>query len=674
MAAVEHEDLAIEEFTWDPEYDLFPAEQAACDGDVSTLGKNAKLRCEADKMGKALLQTWYEARQTDIATKIMPLFDADGVHIGPVHATTFNDLYKWTMAPVIHKLETFKSNGRVLVTFGIDLRDEIMRSDLLASYNAGMASGNKADRVLENEILAALKGLEKRAFDREVFTSILKDGRAALAGSIDIDSICGPVGAPRTLVEAGGVKELDEKYEHPLGDDSVSICFYFNPDAAYDTGGKERGVHFIEATGPWNKVSWLETSLMQCVYEAKLRYDLRVKRQKTYDEWLHGALLRCAKSVAFTRLIQAEAPATPILPALFTGRRTGGLLFLLLQNLFLADHFTQVGPTFSPPPAPVKLVDIADKTPCLGTSSCDSWFILTRKLSLPCLNPSGTHAHELSMVTSTLFPELDQNELKLPITQIIGHYLYSELVQKKAGGPMPMLPDTLGTRAFMKAAKYVTLPGGAPFLSVINSARQDSGELPAFKANMLEFGYRGGMMASEIDSTASLVEAASLGYGSFGAGGFFGDAEKVWGRKDVPSNTMAVKAVRVVYTGPVPAGIPYMHAHRGNAVVGYPIKIGDPKDAAHPALGGKLSLDKNLPAEMLAPIVEYAKTMYPAHDLEHGEIADTIPLSRLFDMTTPTGVPAQGGGRRKTRKRAGQYGGKRATRARRNKRTTRTRA
>jgi len=659
------------EFTWEPEYDLAAAEQTICGGNVAALEKNQKLRCQADINGKELLQTWYKARQADIAT-VMDLFDSEGVYKRPIHATTFSDLYKWTMAPVIHKLETYKPDERICVTFGIDLRDESMRADLLASFNAGQASGRNEDRVLENKIWAALKGLESRPFDREVFTSILKDTRASLEPLIDVDAICGPSGGPpRMLVEAGGVKPLDARHTHSIDDDKVSVTFYYNPDAEYVPGGAEKGVHFIEATGPWHKVSWLETSLMQCVYEAKLRFDLETKTHKTYDQWLHGALLRCAKSVAFTRLVQASAPspAAVIKPALFTGRRTGGLLFLLLQNLFFADHFTQIGPTYNPHAEEPKTVEIATRTPCLGTSSCDSWYILTRMLNLPCLNPAGTHAHELSMVTSTLFPQLDQNELRLPITQIVGHYLYSELVQKKTGGPMPMLPDTLGTRAFMKAAKYITLPDGAPFLSIINSARQDSGELPAFKANMAEFGYMGGMMASEIDTTGTLVEAAELGYSSFGAGGFFGDSEKVWGRKDASSNSMAVKAVRVVYKGAAPAGIPYIQAHP-EGVVGYPIKIGDPKNAASPVLGAKLSLDKNLPSAVLGPIVEYAKTMYPAHDLAHGAVAGAKPLSELFMLEKSTGALV--GGRRKTRKSRG----KRSTRKSggfRNKRATHVR-
>ena len=91
---------------------------------------------------------------------------------------------------------------------------------------------------------------------------------------------------------------------------------------------------------------------------------------------------------------------------------------------------------------------------------------------------------------------------------------------------MPMLPDTLGTRTFLRAASSITLPAekNATFLSKITSARQDSGKLSNFIENIKDFGYTGGKMASEIDTTATLLEAATLKYGSFGAGGFFGDS------------------------------------------------------------------------------------------------------------------------------------------------------
>jgi hypothetical protein len=263
-------------------------------------------------------------------------------------------------------------------------------------------------------------------------------------------------------------------------------------------------------------------------------------------------------------------------------------------------------------------------------------------MGLPCLNPVGTHAHELSMVTSALYPHIDQNKYSLPLTQIIGHYLYYELVWKKTGGASPMLPDTLGTRAFMKAANLIKInvPVKAAdgsvvknadgsiviepkkYIDVVQLARQDSGKLPDFKQNMIEFGYFtpegaskvvGGMpnsmMASEIDTTDSLLQAFKNGYNSFGAGGFFGDSIKVWGNPNEKSNSMAVKAVRVVYEDNTErdySSIVYIRKN-GNTITGYPIKIGDPDTLLEPTVKeGKLSLDKNLTSAELAGVKGYA--------------------------------------------------------------------
>jgi hypothetical protein len=232
------------------------------------------------------------------------------------------------------------------------------------------------------------------------------------------------------------------------------------------------------------------------------------------------------------------------------------------------------------------------------------------------------------MVLSVLFPHLDQNKFNVPITQIIGHYLYYELVWKKTRGPMPMLPDTLGTRAFMKAANLITIEIDGiqhKFLDVIQSARQDSGNLLDFLRNMIEFGYfntdgsskivaglPNSMMASEIDTTKTLMEAFKACYGTFGAGGFFGDSKKPWGNSDAKSYSMAVKAVRVSYRDNSLTsywGIPYMKRSWWNwyVITGYPIKIGDPEERLGATLKeGKLSLDKNLPKSVLRAIKAWA--------------------------------------------------------------------
>jgi hypothetical protein len=55
-----------------------------------------------------------------------------------------------------------------------------------------------------------------------------------------------------------------------------------------------------------------------------------------------------------------------------------------------------------------------------------------------------------------------------------------------------------------------------------------------------------GMMASEIDDKGSMKCAHSLGYGTYGTGGYMGDSEKAWSTTETKfSASMAVKAVRV---------------------------------------------------------------------------------------------------------------------------------
>ena len=224
------------------------------------------------------------------------------------------------------------------------------------------------------------------------------------------------------------------------------------------------------------------------------------------------------------------------------------------------------------------------------------------------------------MVISVLFPYFDKNKFFLPLTQIIGHYLYRKLSAEPRPTPsglvmFPMLPDTLGTAAFMKAANWVKMSDGKSFITLINSARQDSGKLENFKILMQNWGYQGGMMASEIDDAETLSLAAESGYTTCGAGGFYGDSVKVWNTdKKYHPPSMAVKVVKVEYC--IHKGeehlyrelyFPHINISYNNDdtfhVKGFPIKVGDPENMDNAALAeGKLSLDKTLPADLIEAI------------------------------------------------------------------------
>jgi hypothetical protein len=92
-----------------------------------------------------------------------------------IPATAFNDLYKWTMMPVMRELEK-KENARkkdnknneessIIVTFGVDLRDQTMKNQIIN------------DQELRKEIVRQLKIMGKRKFSMDDFNCCV-----ALAG------------------------------------------------------------------------------------------------------------------------------------------------------------------------------------------------------------------------------------------------------------------------------------------------------------------------------------------------------------------------------------------------------------------------------------------------------------------------------------------------------------
>jgi hypothetical protein len=631
-----------------------------------------KLKVLAIHRGVNLYTRWIDARKP-LIDKILSNFDAEGNLLPGANpalssATWFNDLYKWTMLRImIFIVEQAKFAGSpVMVKFQVDIRESSVRDAIIHSANED----------LREAIIAALNGLTTRKFSRSVFENVNRS-KGGILTSEDIDKVCGPVQSPRTLVQ-----RVDLAPSGPLLNDGVVVRFYKDERLTYDLpefdangepippkprvdkSGKliEPGLWIIEAEGPWHLVTWLETSMMQAVYEAYHKWDLKKKAEKKVDlenapkegvpeeeeeekeeekkekrkeaikvqtaieyrTWLSTALLRCACSVAYTQILQSMGGPTP---ALFTGRRTGGLPFLILQNLFFIDHFKQAMGLAAPVPTRGLFSD--EGTPCLGTSSVDAQQYLdmltlikaepTEKLpppQKPVLSTAGTHAHELSMVLSVLYHELDVNEHKLPFSQVLGHYLYKELVLPKTSGPLPMLPDTLGTPSFVAAASLL-VDGAKTFLGHVKSGRQDSGNMVDFKNVMRLIMYEAGCMASEIEDTLTLLQAFFLEYNTFGAGGFFGDSNKAWDSKGT-NISMAVKVVRVMchlMKGTALAdfkGKPFPHIKvEGNICTGYPIKTGDAKDMNDPKeimSMSKFSVDKTLPVKIIRDMKEWAIT------------------------------------------------------------------
>jgi hypothetical protein len=592
-----------------------------------------KIRGYALKEGRRLYSRWLKDRRVMIA-QILSNFDDYG-NVKPDistdnalffnSATWFNDLYKWTMYPVMRFIEQqAKFKGRPIhVKFQVDIREPKVRKAL-------------NEKTLHNAVFEALQKLTKRTFERDVFEQVSKE-KGNIISKEDIDELC--YTDKDKKIKRCLVQSVSDKQDAPVPVNGVVIRCFYRDDLYYDVpkekeGGLlekvgEPGLLVIEAEGPWHLVTWLETSMMQCVYETYHKYNLATDNVY-YNTWLSKALLRCATSVAYTRIMQICGGPTP---ALFTGRRTGGLPFLILQNLFFIDHFKQFLPPASSKPTIGLYSELTEATACLGTSSVDAVLFLRTQLLEPdngetrelmkkddpkksnVLPFVGTHAHELSMVLSVLYHNLDVNPLQLPFSQVLGHYLYEELVRKKTLGPLPMLSDTLGTPAFVLAASILLL-NNYVFLSFVNSARQDSGDLVDFETILDTIGYKGGCMASEIDDTATLLKSSLLTkYKTFGAGGYFGDSNKVFDENGI-NISMAVKVVRVecVYDGEplqsLPSHIKFsINVDGGNVCIGYPIKTGDSTDVFDiegRQQIGKFSADKTLPDKELIAMKKYA--------------------------------------------------------------------
>lgn len=454
----------------------------------------------------------------------------------------FNDYYKFSMLPVIRALER-DAGGDVHVVFALNVRSSADRAALDDDARRG---GPLLARVAR-----ALHALRARVFARDD-PALLEDGAGCDARALD--ALCGEAGEPaRPLVDAVCVRAPDDDALQPSpstsarpgrgrADGRVVLC-------AYVRGGR---LH-VEAGGPWHRVTMVETPLMQAVYAALLD-QRRVARGEPRARWLARALCRCARAVDAVNSSGLRA-------ALFAGRRCAGLDWLVLQNAYCAAHLRRP----------------------LGTSSvsASAWL---RARALPSLQPAGTHAHELSLVLAALQPGLDELAGGCVATQCLGHALYLALGRPRGDARppdrhalMPLLSDTLRTRAFLETARAVHLPAaegggarayhaahrGVSVLGACGGARHDSGDPRAFRDRVLaavaadaassdraaEAGAakrvppasaaEGGapaaaaarpfvLLASDVGSMADLEAVRAAGFDALGAGGFFGESEGAW--------------------------------------------------------------------------------------------------------------------------------------------------
>jgi len=487
--------------------------------------------------GAAEIQQFLDQNRAEVAKALSRFGPAGELESGePLPASCFNDFYKWTMLPVVRAAE--RASGGVRCTFSVNIRDKGYRQQLYDS-----AVGASSPDLFE-DVKRRLRGLTERVFDRALFEQCARDCQLPHWGADALDAVCGPARAPRALVQEFRADAGCRAPAAPEAQDSVLVQVFVARDEKL-----EQDRVYIEATGPWHRVTWLETSMMQVVYECLLRDRMRqrygVSRSPSgawddgawFADWLAEAMCRCARSVQ-------AAQESGMRGALFTGRRTGGLSLMVLQGLYVQQAF--------------RAPDGASML--LGSSSVTSRYLSLAAGVDPARVPAcaGTHAHELQMTMAAILGDLD-DQCGMPLSHVVSHVLY--FYRSKPQGDvrdgarknlMPMLSDTIGSRAFMRTASRLRVPFGAhkgePVLSVIGAARQDSGTLQGFSDIMGEFGFQGALMASEIETSSDLAEASRVGYKLFGAGGFMGDSEKAWdGTKT--NISMAVKVLRVYVGG-----------------------------------------------------------------------------------------------------------------------------
>lgn len=487
--------------------------------------------------GAAEIQQFLDLNELEVANAL-DRFGPSGEFLSgePLPASCFNDFYKWTMLPVVLAAE--RAFDGVRCTFSVNIRDQEYRKQIYDSA-VGAASPD-----LFEELKSSLQGLTERMFDRALFEQCAAECQLPHWGTDTIDAVCGPAHAPRALVQEFRADASCSSPVAPESQGSVLVQVFVARDEKLD---QDRV--YIEATGPWHRVTWLETSMMQAVYDCLFRDRMRQRYHISrssggswddgawYADWLAEAMCRCARSIK-------ACQDSGMKGALFTGRRTGGLPLMILQGLYAQQAFRSL-----------------DGAPMLlGTSSVTSRYLSLTQGVAPAHVPvcAGTHAHELQMTMAAILGDLD-DRCGMPLSHVVSHVLYfyrskpqGDVREGARKNLMPMLTDTIGSRAFLQTATKLRVPFGVhkgePLLSVIGAARQDSGSLQAYGDLMGEFGYKGALMASEIETSSDITEASRVGFKLFGAGGFMGDSEKAWDstKKNI---SMAVKVLRVYVGG-----------------------------------------------------------------------------------------------------------------------------
>jgi len=273
----------------------------------------------------------------------------------------------------------------------------------------------------------------------------------------------------------------------------------------------EGGIATMLAQGPWFRVTFCETPLLQCMSQF-FTDTICTEGDDGCEAWCREALMNFATT---SHQVVRMCPHDSF--SLFSGRRAPNPDFHLLQHMYLAE---QLGG--------------------MATSSLFAGRVLGGA-SMP-QQLIGTLAHEGPMGFMCLHSELDGS---VPLSSLLWHLLFWSTTSNHT-----ILPDGHGSAVFKAMLDDLGLADD------VAMARQDSGRLPRFA----QIFSRTKKMASEIEVFGDVTEAMALGYVGFGAGGFFGEKRRVAG----PEFSLAAKLTKAIYTDA-----------SGDRVVGFAAKLGD---------------------------------------------------------------------------------------------------
>ena len=490
---------------------------------------------------------------------------------------TANDFYKIVMGPVLWQF-------KFLNTFTADIRDIPSQEEIQ----------NEKSTVIP-KLVAALEQLKHRRIAKEqVLHCAAANPKLVEFYSRVGDQLFEHLLVSEIIVGRGPNEEDDEILRKEMKT-FVYVYYGFNAKT-------KRNEWIIQSRGMCAKNSWVETPLMQIIYQTFLEHYCE-QNNITKEQYI----AKCIVSEIITIMILNKK--TTCKYALFAGRRSCFLQFLILQNYIFFK--------------------LMDHEKIIGSSSM--WAIMSlREIGFDIPYPwVGTIAHEMFMMAQAAFEDYDNNEENVSYSQAIVLYMYMVLVHKE-GTPFPCLPDTLGSRTCFRALQAVmitvTNEDGSTteksLLEYVDMLRKDSGKMKDFQDLISQYEELSNakIMNSEIETILEAILSNEAGIMIFGAGGVFGQTQ-------IPDELL-IEEERIILglnaRLKMAVKVTEVTISKEKAKVSvYPVKTGDGTDT------GKLSIHPNITPEIFDSTMERVKRFQDAND----KPAKKRIISHTFDST-----------------------------------------